>query len=67
MSLGIVPMKPSGGVKWYASLELGAQVSMAIQRAATTTRNRHTEKLNRDTYHLLARISISSEVGGRPY
>ena len=49
MSLGKVPMKGCGGAKQNASLELGTQVSRATQRAATTTRQRHTEKLTVDT------------------
>ena len=37
---------------WWcqASMEWGTQVSTATQRAATTTRHRHTEKLGGDTY-----------------
>ena len=50
MSLGKVPMKAGGGAKRNASIEQGMQVSMATQRAATTTRHRHTEKLSGDTY-----------------
>ena len=53
MSLEEVPMKAGGGAKRNASLEQGAQVSMATQRAATTTRHRHTEKLSGDTYQPL--------------
>ena len=50
MSLGKVPMKAGGGAKWNASVKQGMQVSTAIQRAVTTTRHRHTEKLSGDTY-----------------
>ena len=50
MSLGKVPMKAGGGAKRNASIEQGTQVSTATQRAATTTRHRHTEKLSGDTY-----------------
>ena len=39
-------MKAGGGAKRNASLEQGAQVSTATQRAATTNRHRHTEKLS---------------------
>ena len=48
-------MKAGGGAKRNASLEQGVQVSTATQRAATTTRHRHTEKLSgtRDTYQPL--------------
>ena len=46
-------MKAGGGAKRNASLEQGAQVSTATQRAATTTRHRHTEKLSGDTYQPL--------------
>ena len=46
-------MKAGGGAKRNASLEQGVQVSMATQRAATTTRHRHTEKLSGDTYQPL--------------
>ena len=46
-------MKAGGGAKRNASLEQGAQVSTATQRAATTTRHRHTEKISGDTYQLL--------------
>ena len=38
-----VPMKAGGGAQQNASLKQGAQVSMATQRAATTTRHSHTE------------------------
>ena len=50
MSLGKVPMKAGGDAKWNASVKQGMQVSTATQRAATTTRHRHTEKLRGDTY-----------------
>ena len=50
MSLGKVPMKAGGGAKRNANIEQGTQVSTAIQRAATTTRHCHTEKLSGDTY-----------------
>ena len=50
MSLGKVPMKAGGGAKRNASVKQGTQVSTATQRAATTTRHRHTEKLSGDTY-----------------
>jgi len=43
-------MKANDGAKRNASLEQGVQVSMATQRAATTTRHRHTERLRGDTY-----------------
>ena len=49
MSLGKVPMKAGGGAKRNASIGQGTQVFMATQRAATTTRHRHTEKLSGDT------------------
>ena len=39
-------MKVGGSVKQNASLEQGAQVSTATQRAETTTRHHHTEKLS---------------------
>ena len=48
MSLGKVPMKAGGGAKQNASIKQGTQVSTATQRAATTTRHRHTEKLSGD-------------------
>mgnify|MGYP006973398549 CR=1 FL=1 len=37
---------------WWCQVKCkqGTQVSMATQRAATTTRHRHTEKLSGDTY-----------------
>ena len=50
MNLGKVPMKAGGGAKRNASIEQGMQVSKATQRAATTTRHHHTEKLSGDTY-----------------
>ena len=50
MSFAKVPMKAGGGAKRNASIEQGTQVSTATQRAATTTRHRHTEKLSGDTY-----------------
>ena len=43
-------MKAGGGAKRNVSVEQGTQVSTATQRAATTTRHRHTEKLSGDTY-----------------
>ena len=43
-------MKAGGGAKRNVSLEQGAQVSTATQRAATTNRHRHTEKLSGNTY-----------------
>ena len=46
-------MKAGGGAKRNASLEQGAQVSTATQRAATTTRHCHTEKFSGDTYQPL--------------
>ena len=46
-------MKVGGGAKQNASLEQGAQVSTATQRAATPTWHRHTEKLSGDTYQPL--------------
>jgi len=45
-----VPMKVGGGAKRNVSIEQGTQVSKATQRAATTTRHRHTDKLSGDTY-----------------
>ena len=39
-------MRAGGGAKRNVSLEQGAQVSTATQRAATTTRHSHTEKLS---------------------
>ena len=50
MSLGKVPMKAGGGAKRNASMKQGTQVSMVTQRAATTTRHHHTDKLSGDTY-----------------
>ena len=50
MSLGKVPMKDGGGAKRNVSIEQGTQVSMATQRAATTTRHHCTDKLSGDTY-----------------
>ena len=44
-------MKAGGGAKRNASIEQGTQVSTAAQRAVTTTRHRHTDKLSGDTYH----------------
>ena len=46
-------MEAGGGAKRNVSLEHGAQVSMATQRAATTTRHHHTEILSGDTYQSL--------------
>ena len=43
-------MKAGGGAKRNASIEQGTQVSTATQRAATTTRHRHTNKLSGNTY-----------------
>ena len=43
-------MKAGGGAKQNASIEQGTQVSTATQRAAITTRHRHTDKLSGDTY-----------------
>ena len=50
MSLVKVPVKAGGAAKRNASIEQGTQVSTATQRAATTIRHRHTEKLSGDTY-----------------
>ena len=50
MSLGKVPRKAGGGAEGNASIKQGMQVSWATQRAATTTRHCHTEKLSGDTY-----------------
>lgn len=47
MSSGKVSMTAGGGVKQNASLEQSVQVSTATQRAATTTRQSHTEKLTK--------------------
>ena len=59
-------MKAGGGAKQNASLKQGAQVSTATQRAATTTRHRHTEKLNGGTYQplYLPRPARGREEGG---
>ena len=43
-------MKAGRGAKRNVSIEQGTQVPTATQRAATTTRHRHTEKLIGDTY-----------------
>ena len=43
-------MKAGAGAKRNASMEQGMQVSTATQRAATTTRHRHTDKFSGDTY-----------------
>ena len=43
-------MKAGGGAKRNASIEQGTQVSTATQRAATTTRHCHTDRLSGDTY-----------------
>ena len=53
MTLGNVPMKAGGGAKRNAKLEQGTQVTMATQRAATTTKHCHTEKPGEDTYQPL--------------
>ena len=50
MSSGKVPRKAGGAAKQNANLELGVKVSTATQRAANTTRHRHTKKLSGDTY-----------------
>ena len=50
MSLGKVPMKAGGGAKRNTSIKQGTQVSTVIQRAVTTTRHHHIEKLSGDTY-----------------
>ena len=43
-------MKAGGGAKRNGSIEQGTQVTTATQRAASTARHRHTEKLSGDTY-----------------
>ena len=43
-------MKAGGGAKRNASIEQGTQVSTATQRAATTARHCHTDRLSGDTY-----------------
>ena len=45
-----MPIKAGGGAKQNANIKQGMQVSRVTQRAATTTRYRHTEKLSGDTY-----------------
>ena len=50
MRLGKVPMKAGGDAKQNASIKQGMQVSTATQRAATTIKHRHTDKLSGDTY-----------------
>ena len=64
MSLGKVPMKAGGGAKRNVSIEQGTQVSKATQRAATTTRHRHTDKLSGDTYQPVY-CTYHGEQGGR--
>ena len=56
-------MKAGGGAKRNASLEQGAQVSMATRRVATTTRHRHTEKLSGDTYQPLYSPRLAKREG----
>ena len=63
MSLGKVPVKLGGGVMQNESLELGAQVSTATQRAETTTTNHHTEKLRGDTCKPLYSQMLTKEKG----
>ena len=59
-------MKACGGAKQNASLKQRAQVSMATQRVARTTKHHHTEKLSGDTYQPLysSRPTKRREVGG---
>ena len=47
--MGKVPMKARGVAKRNVSLEQDMQISTATQRAATTTRHRHTKKFGGDT------------------
>ena len=56
-------MKAGGGAKRNASLEQGTQVSTATQRAATTNRHRHTEKLSGDTYQPLYSPRLAKREG----
>ena len=56
-------MKAGGGAKQNVSLEQGAQVSTASQRAATTTRHRHTDKLSGDTYQPLYTPRLAKREG----
>ena len=63
MSLGKVPMKAGGGAKRNASVEQGTQISTATQRAATTTRHRHTEKLSGGTLPTCILTMASHERG----
>jgi len=48
MTLEKVPEKAGGGAKRNVSLKRRVEVSMATQRAATTCRHCHTEKLSAD-------------------
>ena len=60
-------MKAGGGAKRNASLEQGAQVSTATQRAATVTRHRHTEKLSGDTFNLYTHLGQKRGRGKLPH
>ena len=51
------------GAKQNVSLEQGVQVSTATQRAETTTRHCHTEKLSGDNYQPLILIKTRKEGG----
>ena len=52
-----------GGVKEYMSVEQGAKVSTATQRAETTTRHRNIEKISGDTYQPLFSAMQTKEEG----
>ena len=57
-------MKAGGGAKRNASLEQGTQVSTLTQKAATTTRHYHTEKLIGDTYQPVY-LTTANQEGGK--
>ena len=63
MSFGKVPMKAGGGVKWSVSLGRGTQVSKASQRAATTSRHCHRDKLSGDMYLPTSILTKGSQEG----
>ena len=58
-------MKTGGGAKRNASIEQGTQLSTATQRAATTTKHRHSDKLGGDTYLPICILTMASQEGGK--
>ena len=64
MNMVKVPMKVGGGFKQNVSLKQGAPILTATQRAETTTRHHHTEKLSGDNNAIHYADKINANKGG---